>query len=82
MKKRKKLLKQVKYTSSNELYIVESKGCLIKLKCPFVVEATENIGRLEQGLKYEVLSVKISVRLETVYQINNNYYLYQSFEIM
>ena len=82
MSKYEKLLEQIALTKPNELYIVDYKGCLIKLKCPFLVEATETVGNLQQGCKYEVLSVKISVRLETVYQINNSYYLYSSFEIV
>lgn len=76
------LLKQIELTRSDELYIVDYKGCLVKLKCPFIVQATETVGKVQEGFKYEVLSVKISVRLETVYQINNNYYLYKSFEII
>ena len=82
MKKRKKLLQQVKYTSSNELYIVDSKGCLIKLKCPFIVEAAETVFGIQNGLKYEVLSINISINLETVYEIANHYYSYRAFVIL
>lgn len=82
MNKYEKLLQQIHLTYSNELYIVDYLGHLIKLECPFIVEATETVGTVQQGFKYEVLSVKISVRLETVYQINNSYYLYNSFEII
>ena len=81
MNEYEKLLKQIHLTYSNELYVVDYLGHLIKLECPFIVKATETIGNVQQGFKYEVLSVKISVRLETVYQINNSYYLYKSFEI-
>lgn len=82
MNEYEKLLKQIHLTYSNELYVVDCLRHLIKLECPFAVEATETIGNVQQGFKYEVLSVKISVRLETVYQINNSYYLYKSFEII
>lgn len=82
MNKYEKLLQQIHLTYSNELYIVDYLGHLIKLECPFVVKAIESLGNVQQGFKYEVLSVKISVRLETVYQINNSYYLYKSFEIL
>jgi hypothetical protein len=82
MNEYEKLLKQIHLTYSNELYVVDYLGHLIKLECPFIVKATETIGNVQQGFKYEVLSVKISVRLETVYQINNSYYLYKSFEIL
>lgn len=82
MNEYEKLLKQIHLTYSNELYVVDYLGHLIKLKCPFIVESTETIGNVQKGFKYEVLSVKISVRLETVYQINNSYYLYKSFEII
>ncbi len=78
----KRLLKQIHLTYSNELYVVDYKGHLVRLQCPFIVEATETIGNVQQGFKYEVLSVKISIRLETVYQITNSYYLYKSFEIL
>ncbi|MBA5791532.1 hypothetical protein H1R17_12790 [Flavobacterium sp. xlx-214] len=77
-----KLLKQIELTRSDELYVIDYKGCLNKFKCPFIVQATETVGSVEEGCKYEVLSVKISIRLETVYQINNSYYLYKSFEIL
>ena len=77
-----KLLKQIELTRSDELYVVGYKGCLIKLKCPFIVRATETVGNIQKGFKYEVLSVRISIRLETVYQISNSYYLYKSFEII
>ena len=77
-----KLLKQIVLTKPTELYVVDYKGCLMKLKCPFFVEVTESVGNLQQGCKYAVLSVKISVRLETVYQIDNSYYLYSSFKII
>ena len=78
----KRLLKQIHLTYSNELYVVDYKGYLVRLQCPFLVMATETIGEVKQGLKYNVLSVKITVRLETVYQIANSYYLYKSFEIL
>lgn len=77
----KRLLKQISLTKSNELYVVDYRGCLMKLKCPFIVRANETVGNIQEGFKYEVLSVRISIRLETVYQINNSYYLYKSFEI-
>lgn len=82
MKKCKKLLKQVKYTSSNGLYIVDSKGCLIKLKCRFIVESIETIGKIQNGRKYEVLGVNINYSLETVYLIESSYYLYNSFILL
>lgn len=82
MNEYEKLLQQIHLTYSNELYVVDYLGHLIKLECPFIVEAKETVGNVQQGFKYEVLSVKISIRLETVYKINNSYYLYKSFEIL
>jgi len=77
-----RLLKQIDLTYSDELYVVNVKGCLIKFKCPFLVKATEDVGLLKEGCKYKVLSVKITIRLETVYEINHSYYHYKSFEIL
>lgn len=75
------ILKQIELTSPDELYIINVYGKLIKLQCPFEVTAVEDVGKLTKHVIYSVESVNINRKIETVYKIQDEYYLYSSFEI-
>lgn len=75
------MLNEINFSMSSELYIVNSEGCLIELTCPFLVVANESVGNLTNGLYYQVLSVKMNIRFEAVFEIQGSYYLYKSFDL-
>jgi len=72
----------LQYSSPKEIYIVNEKGVLTLLKCPFLVLVKKSIGNL---LKHQYASedeVRITVELITVYIIGNKAYYFFHFEII
>ncbi|QNM85984.1 hypothetical protein H9W90_02400 [Polaribacter pectinis] len=72
----------MKYSSPNELYIVNGNGKLECLKCPFRVKLKYNIGELYKDDVVLVNKVKITKDLQSVYVIRNKAYYSQHFIII
>ena len=75
------LLELLRYSTSNELFIVDYNNQLKLLKCPFMVSVLVNIGTLKRGQMVLVDQVKITSKLINVYVINGKPYYYFHFEI-
>jgi len=76
------LLEVLKYTSPNELYVVDENKLLVKLECPFVVRVLINIGALNKGDFVEVDQVKVTECFITVFCIGDTLYWYYYFDIV
>ncbi|WP_159950909.1 hypothetical protein [Polaribacter septentrionalilitoris] len=72
----------MRYSSSNELYIVNKNDRIIKLKCPFKVKAKYNIGGLVKDEIVLVTKVKITRELQSAYIIKNQAYYCHHFVIL
>ena len=77
----KELAELLKYSDNKSILIVTYSGNLEKLKCPFKVKVIHNIGILKKGNVELVESVKITIKIITVYIINNSAYYYFHFDI-
>ena len=76
------LAELLKYSDNKSILIVTYNGKLKKLSCPFKVKVTNNVGNLMKGDVELVESVKITVKIITVYIINKSAYYYFHFEII
>ncbi|WP_445749617.1 hypothetical protein [Polaribacter sp.] len=72
----------MKYSSPFEVYIVNGKGRLECLKCPFKVLVKHNIGELYKGQIVFVDKVKITKELKSVYLIRNQAFYCHHFIII
>lgn len=76
------LSKVLKYSNSNEIYVVDESNRLIILHCPFRVKVIKAIGEFSLNDTYEVSKVKVTPKLITVFLINEKAYFYFYFEIL
>lgn len=79
---KKELAEILKYSSPNELWIVSELNSLIKLECPFEVIALNDIGLLKKWQIVNVIEVKVTAELKTVFIIEGQAYYYFYFEIL
>ena len=76
------LAEQLKYSSSQWLYVVTWNSILKQLFCPFRVSVIDTIGELEAGQVVLVKEVKVTLDLKTVFIIDSNAYFYYHFNII
>ena len=76
------LAEQLKYSSSEWLYVVTWNNLLKQLFCPFKVAVLNSIGPLKKGQIVWVQQVKVTMDLKTVYKINSQFFYYHHFNII
>ena len=76
------LAEQLKYSSSQWLYVVTWNNILKQLFCPFKVAVLKPVGTLKKGEVVMVDAIKVTMELKTVFVINGNAYFYYHFEIL
>jgi hypothetical protein len=76
------LAEQLKYSSSEWLYVVTWNNLLKQLFCPFRVLVMTDIGSLKKGQTVCVEAVKVTMQLKTVFVIGGRAYFYYHFQIM
>lgn len=72
----------LRYSRSDEIWLVDTKNRVAVLKCPFKVMVLEDVGELLKSHIYEVKQIKVSPRLVTLYIIDNRAYYYFHFDII
>ena len=75
------LAEQLKYSSSEWVYIVTWNNLLKQLFCPFKVAVLKPIGALSKGQVVWVEQVKVTMELKTVFVIDGSAYYYYHFNI-
>ena len=75
----KDLVELLKYSNSKSILIVTHEGKLRELKCPFKIKVIKDIGVLKKGDVELVESVKITIKIITVYIIKDKAYFYYYF---
>ena len=80
--KENELLQLLKYSSPNELYVVDEVNDLVRINCPFKVRVLIDIGAWLEGQFVFVESIKVTEQLITVYCIEGNLYWYYYFDIV
>jgi hypothetical protein len=76
------LSEQLKYSSSEWIYIVTYNNVLKQLFCPFRVFVLKSVGSLRQGQIASVEAVKVTMELKTVFVIDGSAYYYFHFDIL
>jgi hypothetical protein len=76
------LSEQLKYSSSEWIYIVTYNNVLKQLFCPFRVVVLKSVGSLRQGQIASVEAVKVTMELKTVFVIDGSAYYYFHFDIL
>ena len=76
------LAEQLKYSSSEYIYIVTWNNVLKQLFCPFRVTVLASVGALFEGQIVWVEHVKVTMQLKTVFVIDGSAYYYYHFEIV
>ena len=79
---KKELAELLKYSNSQELYVITHYGVLIRLFCPFKVRVLQDIGILKRGQIVLVQEIKVTYELKTVYIIDNQAFYYHHFDII
>jgi hypothetical protein len=72
----------LKYSHPKQLYVVTYKNILLRLDCPFKAIVKEDIGRLKRNQIVEVVEVKITSDVVTVFIINGSAFFYYHFDIL
>jgi len=78
----KNLAKQLKYSSSEWIYIVTWNNVLKQLFTPFKVLVLSGVGQLKKGEIVLVEQVKVTYQLKTVFVIEGNAYYYFHFDFV
>ena len=78
----KDLAEQLKYSSSDWIYIFTCNNLLKQLFTPFEVEVIRSVGALEIGQIVWVSQVKVTPQLKTVYIIEGKAYYFFHFDII
>lgn len=76
------LAKLLKYSSPYSILIIDKRGRLKELRCPFKVVVITSIGVLRSSQIVDVIQVKVTSQLSTVYIISGLAYHYYYFDIM
>ena len=79
---KQELAEQLKYSSSEYLYIITWNNVLKQMFCPFRVSVLASIGTLIEGQIVWVEQVKVTIDLKTVFVIDGNAYYYYHFDIL
>lgn len=76
------LVEQLKYSSSEWLYVVTWNNLLKQLFCPFKVKVLRSVGVLVEGQVVWVQAVKVTMCLKTVLIIDGSAFYYYYFDII
>tara|TARA_R110002096_G_scaffold36946_1_gene102897 strand:- start:172 stop:423 length:252 start_codon:yes stop_codon:yes gene_type:complete len=76
------LVEQLKYSSSEYLFVVTWNNLLKQLFCPFSVTVLKSVGSLRQGQIVSVEAVKVTMELKTVFVIDGRAYFYYHFDVL
>jgi hypothetical protein len=80
--KRKYIEEVFKYCKTDSILVINNRGHLSRLDCPFEVLVIQDVGELHKGLKCLVNAVKLDLRLIDVYVIGNKAYYYFNFRVL
>jgi hypothetical protein len=80
-KNREYILELFKIVSTNSILVVNYKGKVKRLYCPFLVICKVDVPPLQKGNEYAVDAVKMTLKLEEVFIIEGRAYFFWYFEI-
>lgn len=71
-----------RYCKIDSILVINNRGHLQRLDCPFEVVVISNVGELQKGLICLVSAVKIDLSLIDVYIIRNKAYYFFNFRVL
>ena len=80
-KNREYILELFKIVSTNSILVVNYKGKVRRLYCPFMVICKVDVPPLQKGNQYAVDAVKMTLKLEEVFIIEGRAYFFWYFTI-
>ena len=79
---RKKYIQEIfKYCTTESILIIDQKGCLTRLRCPFKIIAIVDVQPLKKGQERAVIAVKVAENLIDVYIIEEKAFYHYNFKI-
>jgi hypothetical protein len=81
-KKRKYIEEVFKYCKIDSILVINNRGHLSRLNCPFEVVVIQDVGELYKGLLCRVNAVKLDLSLIDVYVIRNKAYYFFNFRVL
>jgi hypothetical protein len=82
-RKNRKIIEEIfRYVSSDSILIIDGKGQLRRLYCPFMVIVVRIVHLLREGQIKAVIAVKIAPDLVDVYIIEAKAYYHYNFRII
>ena len=72
----------LRYSSPYSILVIKDRNEIVEILCPFEVELKHNVGVLIKGTRHSVDMVKLSVKMITVFVINDDAYYYYHFNIL
>ena len=79
--KRKYIEEVFKYCNTESILVINNRGQLERLQCPFEVLVISDVGELLKGLKCLVSAVKLDLQLIDVYVIKGKAYYFFNFRV-
>jgi len=79
---KRELAEQLKYSSSEWVFVVTWNNLLRQLFCPFRALVIGEIGTLSKGQIVWIQQVKVTMDLKTVFVIDGSAYYYYHFDIL
>lgn len=80
--KRKYIEEVFRYCKTDSILVMNNRGDLERLDCPFEVVVISDVGELYKGLICLVSAVKIDLSLIDVYIIRNKAYYFFNFRVL
>ena len=80
--KRKYIEYIFRYCKTDSILVINNRGNLQRLDCPFEVVVISNVGELQKGLICLVSAVKIDLSLIDVYIIRSRAYYFFNFRVL
>ena len=82
-RKNKKIIEEIfKYVSSDSILVIDEKGQLKRLYCPFMVKVIRDVHSLRKGQIKAVIAVKVAPNIIDVYVIESKAYYHYNFRIV
>ena len=82
MSKEEYLKEFLKWVSSDNLLVIDRKGLLRRIYCPFTAICLVNFPEIRQGEKVDVDAVKLTVEVKEVFLIRGTAYYILYFNII
>ena len=80
---RKSYIQEIfKFCTTDSILVIDQKGRLRRLRCPFIVLVIVDVSPLKKGQEKAVIAVKVAENLVDVYIIEERAFYHYNFKIL